>query len=109
MRTKTELKAAAFDKYINAAELADISQPSWAAMQTASATLNAIYKAEKAYDEREKLVDGGIYMFTHSKKGVATFENLGVYSYELGAIICNGKHCKREHCFDIVTLRKSPN
>lgn len=54
MRTDTELKAIAFDKFIGAAKTQPIQTANGRAMLTSSMTLSAIFAVEKEKAKRER-------------------------------------------------------
>ena len=58
MRTEEELKAAAFDDYIKAAESLSVGDPVYCQMRPAAITLQAIFCAEQLKDRNLKFVDG---------------------------------------------------
>lgn len=57
MKTEIELKAAAFDSFMDAADSVKIEAPNWYLMKSAALTLMACYAAERHFDEKSKSYD----------------------------------------------------
>ena len=110
MRTETELKAAAFDEFMEMAKRDTLSNPFKPSIsKQAAALLNCIYESEKACDEITRLVDGEIYRFSFYDIDKISVGLLGVCRRGGGYLEGNGQRYDVGKCKDFVRLIKSPN